>query len=97
VAYPLRLAKLAVARAKGARHASIRLVACTFDPVQRAEFLAMTARVGATIMAIYGAGTPAKSKADIEALAACRTCASSSFPPANSRSMRNFRTSSPVL
>ncbi len=69
---PPRLAeKLAVVRAKGARHASIRFVAGVLDPVQhRAEFLALAQRVGAPVLAIYGAGTPAKSKADIEALAA---------------------------
>jgi pimeloyl-ACP methyl ester carboxylesterase len=68
---PRLAAKLAVTRVKGARHASIRFVAGTLDPVQhRAEFVAMAARVGAPVLAIYGAGTPAKSKAEIEALAA---------------------------
>ena len=68
---PRLAAKLAVARAKGARHASIRFVAGVLDPVRhRAEFLALVARVGAPVLVIYGAGTPAKSKADIEALAA---------------------------
>jgi pimeloyl-ACP methyl ester carboxylesterase len=68
---PRLAAKLAVVRANGARHASIRFVAGGLDPVQhRAEFLALAQRVGAPVLAIYGAGTPAKSKADIEALAA---------------------------
>jgi pimeloyl-ACP methyl ester carboxylesterase len=65
--------KLAVTRAAGARHASVRFVAGELDPVRsRAEFLALAERIAGPILVLYGAGTPPKSKADMDALASRR-------------------------
>jgi pimeloyl-ACP methyl ester carboxylesterase len=62
--------KLAVTRAAGARHASIRFVAGELDPMtSRDEFLEIARQVTAPILMIYGADTPAKSKAEMEELA----------------------------
>ena len=64
-------AKLAVTRTVGARHASVRFVAGELDTVQsRAEFLALAERIADPILVLYAAGTPPKSKAEMEALAA---------------------------
>ncbi len=63
--------KLAVTRAVGARHAPVRFVAGELDTVRsRAEFLALAARIASPILVLYGVGTPPKSKAEMEALAA---------------------------
>ena len=63
--------KLAVIRASGARHASARFVAGQLDPVRsREEFLALVRRVADPILVVYGAGTPPKSMAEMEVLAA---------------------------
>jgi pimeloyl-ACP methyl ester carboxylesterase len=63
--------KLAVTRAAGARHASARFVAGELDTVRsRAEFAALAEQIANPILVIYGAGTPLKSKAEMEALAA---------------------------
>ncbi len=62
--------KLAVTRATGARHASIRFVTGELDPMQsRDEFLAAARRVREPILVVYGAETPPKSKSEMEALA----------------------------
>lgn len=63
--------KRAVAGAPGARHASIRFVTGELDPVRtRDEFLALAARAGDPMLVVFGAGTPRKSRAEMEALAA---------------------------
>ena len=63
--------KLAVIRAPGARHASIWFVAGELDPVRSREaFLSHAGRVVDPILVVFGAGTPPKSKAEMEALAA---------------------------
>jgi pimeloyl-ACP methyl ester carboxylesterase len=63
--------KLAVTRAPGARHASVRFVTGALDPAtDRASFLAGARRVRDPVLALYGADTPRKSVAEIEALAA---------------------------
>jgi pimeloyl-ACP methyl ester carboxylesterase len=63
--------KLAVTRAPGARHASTRFVTGGLDPAQsRQEFLALAGRVTDPILIVYGAGTPPRSRAEMEALAA---------------------------
>ena len=63
--------KLAVIRAPGARHASIRFVAGELDPVRSREaFLSHAGRVVDPILVVFGAGTPPKSKAEMEVLAA---------------------------
>ena len=62
--------KLAVTRAPGARHASIRFVAGELDPVRSREaLLSHAGRVVDPILVVFGAGTPPKSKAEMEALA----------------------------
>jgi pimeloyl-ACP methyl ester carboxylesterase len=61
--------KLAVTNAPGARHASFRFVAGELDPMSsRESFLATARRVTDPILVVYGAATPARSKAEMEAL-----------------------------
>jgi pimeloyl-ACP methyl ester carboxylesterase len=69
---PQRLAeKLKVTRAPGARHASVRFVTGLLDPApDRAAFLAAARRVKEPILLLYGAATPRKSRAEMEALSA---------------------------
>jgi pimeloyl-ACP methyl ester carboxylesterase len=63
--------KLAVTRASGARHASIRFVVGELDPMtSREEFLESARQVTEPILVIYGADTPPKSKAEMAELAA---------------------------
>jgi pimeloyl-ACP methyl ester carboxylesterase len=63
--------KLAVTRAPGARHASIRFVVGELDPMAtRTEFLDAARRVAAPILLVYGADTPTKSRSEMEELAA---------------------------
>ena len=63
--------KLAVVRAKGARFASVRFVTGRLDPLaSREPFLDAARRAGAPILLVYGADTPPKSRAEMEALAA---------------------------
>jgi pimeloyl-ACP methyl ester carboxylesterase len=63
--------KLAVVRASGARHASIRFVTGGLDPMtSREDFLDQASKVAAPVLMIYGAATPRKSKAEMQALAA---------------------------
>jgi pimeloyl-ACP methyl ester carboxylesterase len=68
---PRRLAeKLKVTRAPGARHASVRFVTGALDPADdRASFLAGARRVRDPVLVLCGAGTPRKSRAEMEALA----------------------------
>ena len=66
-----RAAKRAVTRAPGARHASVRFVTGALDRVDsRGAFLDLVRRVRVPILVIYGAETPRRSLAEIEALAA---------------------------
>jgi pimeloyl-ACP methyl ester carboxylesterase len=68
---PLLAEKLAVTRAAGARHASIRFVVGELDPMaSRAEFLDTARHVTDPILLVYGADTPAKSRAEMAELAA---------------------------
>jgi pimeloyl-ACP methyl ester carboxylesterase len=69
---PQRLVqKLKVTRAPGARHGSVRFVTGALDPADdRASFLAGARRVRDPILVLYGADTPRKSRAEMEALAA---------------------------
>jgi len=63
--------KLAVTRAPGARHASIRFVVGELDPMtSREEFLNAARQVAEPIFVVYGADTPARSKAEMAELAA---------------------------
>jgi pimeloyl-ACP methyl ester carboxylesterase len=62
--------KLAVTRAPGARYASFRFVSGQLDPMpSRAAFLQAAERIPGPILVVYGAATPRKSKAEIQALA----------------------------
>jgi pimeloyl-ACP methyl ester carboxylesterase len=61
--------KLVVTNATGARHASFRFVAGELDPMSSRElFLATARRVADPILVVYGAATPRRSKAEMEAL-----------------------------
>jgi len=61
--------KLAVTRAVGARHASIRFVLGELDPMRsHEEFLDVARAVIDRILVVYGADTPSRSKAEMEAL-----------------------------
>jgi pimeloyl-ACP methyl ester carboxylesterase len=63
--------KLAVVRAPGARFASVRFVTGRLDPLaSREAFLDLARRASAQMLLIYGAETPPKSRAEMEALAA---------------------------
>jgi pimeloyl-ACP methyl ester carboxylesterase len=62
--------KLAVTRAPGARHSSVRFVAGELDPMATREaFLTAAQQVNDPIMVVYGAETPPRSRAEMEALA----------------------------
>jgi pimeloyl-ACP methyl ester carboxylesterase len=62
-------AKLAVTRARGARHSSVRFVTGALDRVRsRAAFLDLARRTYIPMLVIYGADTPPKSRAEMEAL-----------------------------
>jgi pimeloyl-ACP methyl ester carboxylesterase len=99
--------KLAVTRTAGARHASVRFVVGELDPVRsRAELLALAERIANLILVLYGAGTPPKSKAEMEAFAALpniRTAILSSgklsvheeFPDAVANAVKSFLTEGP--
>ena len=63
--------KLNVVRAPGARFASVRFVTGRLDPLaSREAFLDLARRAAAPILVVYGAETPPKSRAEMEALAA---------------------------
>lgn len=63
-------AKLAVTRAQGARHGSVRFVSGALDRVDsRAAFLDLARRADGAALVIYGEQTPPKSRAEMEALA----------------------------
>src|SRR6266487_6221986 len=63
--------KLNVVRAPGARFASVRFVTGRLDPLAgRDAFLDLARRASAPMLLIYGAETPPKSRAEMEALAA---------------------------
>jgi len=62
--------KMVVVAAQGARHASIRFVTGMLDLMpDRSSFLQTAQRVNAPILVIYGAETPRRSKAEMQALA----------------------------
>jgi pimeloyl-ACP methyl ester carboxylesterase len=64
-------AKLAVTRAAGARHASVRFVTGGLDLVaNRDAFLDLAQRASVPILLIYGDQTPARSRSEMEALSA---------------------------
>jgi pimeloyl-ACP methyl ester carboxylesterase len=63
--------KLDVVRAAGARFASVRFVTGRLDPLDsRDELLALGRRMRVPTLVLYGAETPPRSRAEMEALAA---------------------------
>ena len=61
---------MAVTRASGARHSSIRFVAGELDPMATREaFLIAAQQVNDPIMVVCGAETPPRSRTEMEALA----------------------------
>jgi pimeloyl-ACP methyl ester carboxylesterase len=61
--------KLAVTRTEGARYGSVRFVTGALDRIDtRAAFLDLARRANAPVLVIYGADTPRKSRAEMEAL-----------------------------
>jgi pimeloyl-ACP methyl ester carboxylesterase len=63
--------KLAVVRAPGARFGSVRFVTGRLDPLaSREAFLDLARRAAVPILLLYGAETPPRSRAEMEALAA---------------------------
>lgn len=63
--------KLDVVHAPGARFASVRFVTGRLDPLDtRVAFLALAQRAAVPILLIYGAETPPRSQAEMDALAA---------------------------
>jgi pimeloyl-ACP methyl ester carboxylesterase len=63
--------KLAVTQAPGARFASVRFVTRALDPLgSREEFLDLARRSTIPMLTVHGAQTPARSRAEMEALAA---------------------------
>jgi pimeloyl-ACP methyl ester carboxylesterase len=62
--------KVAVTRAPGARHASVRFVSGGLDRIgSRAAFLDLARRSDVPILMVYGDQTPPKSRSEMEALA----------------------------
>jgi pimeloyl-ACP methyl ester carboxylesterase len=62
--------KLAVTRPSGARFSSVRFVTGKLDPLAtRIEFLDMAQRSPVPVLMVYGARTPSRSRAEMEALA----------------------------
>jgi pimeloyl-ACP methyl ester carboxylesterase len=62
--------KLAVTRPAGARFSSVRFVAWKLDPLAtRTEFLDVAQRSPVPMLMVYGAQTPSRSRAEMEALA----------------------------
>jgi Alpha/beta hydrolase family len=73
--------KMAVVRSGGARHASIRFVTGMLDPMtSRETFIATATKIEEPILVLYGAATPRRSKAEIEALAALPNVRSIELP-----------------
>src|SRR5215472_11316302 len=63
--------KLAVTRPSGARFSSVRFVTGKLDPfATRTEFLDVARRSSVPMLMVYGAQTPPRSRAEMEALAA---------------------------
>jgi pimeloyl-ACP methyl ester carboxylesterase len=81
LAGPRLTEKLGVTNAPGARHASFRFVAGELDPMPtRESFLAAARGVVDPTLVIYGAHTPRRSRAEMEALAALPGIASTVLP-----------------
>jgi hypothetical protein len=72
--------KLAVTRSPGARFSSVRFVTGKLDPLEtRTEFLDV-ARSAVPMLMVYGAQTPSRSRAEMEALASVPSIRSVMLP-----------------
>ena len=72
---------MAVISAPGARYASIRFVTGMLDLISdRTSFIEMAKGVKDPILVLYGAGTPRRSKAEMEALASLPHIGSAELP-----------------
>lgn len=81
LAGPRLAEKLGVANAPGARHASFRFVAGELDPMPTREaFLTAARQVVDPTLVVYGARTPRRSRAEMDALAALPGIASAVLP-----------------
>ncbi|HEX4828611.1 MAG TPA: alpha/beta hydrolase, partial [Xanthobacteraceae bacterium] len=73
--------KLNVVRAPGARFASVRFVTGRLDPLaSRDAFLDLARRAAVPILLVYGAETPPRSRAEMEALAAVGSIRTARLP-----------------
>ena len=73
--------KMTVVRTTGARHASIRFVTGMLDLMtSRSDFLEAARRFKAPILVLYGAATPKRSKAEMQALGALPNVLSVELP-----------------
>lgn len=73
--------KLTVVRARGARHASIRFVTGMLDLMtSRSDFLEAARRFKEPILVLYGAATPKRSMAEMQALATLANVCSVALP-----------------
>jgi pimeloyl-ACP methyl ester carboxylesterase len=73
--------KLAVTRARGARFSSVRFVTGKLDPLAgRVEFLDLARQAHVPMLMIYGAQTPSRSRAEMEALTVVRSIQSVCLP-----------------
>ncbi len=73
--------KLAVTRASGARFSSIRFVTGKLDPLAtRSAFIELAPRAAIPLLLVYGAETPPRSRAEMEALAAVPGVQSARLP-----------------
>ena len=73
--------KLAVTRLPGARFASVRFVTGKLDPLStRNEFLDAAQRSPVPLLMVYGAQTPSRSRAEMEALASVPSMRSAKLP-----------------
>jgi pimeloyl-ACP methyl ester carboxylesterase len=73
--------KLAVTRSAGARFSSIRFVTGKLDPLTtRTEFLDLAQRSPVSMLLVYGAQTPSRSRAEMEALASVGSIQSAMLP-----------------
>lgn len=73
--------KLAVTRARGARFSSVRFVTGKLDPLAgRVEFLDLARQAHVPMLMIYGAQTPSRSRAEMEALTVVQSIQSVCLP-----------------
>jgi pimeloyl-ACP methyl ester carboxylesterase len=73
--------KLAVTRASGARFSSVRFVTGQLDPLATgSEFLDVAQRSAVPVLMVYGAQTPSRSRAEMEALASVQSIRTAKLP-----------------